>query len=110
MKTVQEVFNMAISSGLYGIANNPILREPNYVTVNGQTINVSSYMCTAIEGLRYCKAITNAECYAAQEEIDTYLGDYSFLSMALRDSGLSDSLEYRRAIYENWSSRPRLKM
>lgn len=94
MRTVQEIFNLAIKTGAY-------------------KLNGERFMCLALDSMRYNGLITIDECQLAENEIERYLkylgnkvkGGY--LGVALERSGLPFSFEDRLKIYQNWENRPK---
>lgn len=93
MRTVQEIFNLAIETGAYS------------------KLDGERFMCLALDGMRYDGQITIGECQLAENEIErylTYLGRKGgALEPALERSGLPFSFEDRLKIYQNWENRPK---
>lgn len=99
MRTVQEIFNLAIESGAY--ANAEKYDEDGYV-------KSSRYMCIAVEYLARTYKITAEEYEMTKQAIENYLKGFYSLASALIASRFSYKYEATLAIYEDWNSKPKL--
>ena len=90
MRSIQEVFNLAIA-------------HAGYPEVNG-------YMCSAVAVLRRDNRISVEERDSTWYSIDDYLEPAKsvFLEWALRAKGLPSTPNDRLAIYKDWANRPKL--
>lgn len=105
MKTIQEIFDLAINTGLYGADTDKTVYCPD-----GQEREVSRYMCFSLISLRWAGHITEEEGEVAKSEIEYYLSEFGYLADALSYHGLPYSFEDCLAVYKDWENRPRLKM
>lgn len=104
MKTTQEIFNLAISTGLYGPDAVRILCPDN------KWRDAKRHMCFSLQHLYYSKQITNEEYAQADREINRYLREFGYLPSALEANSLPSSFQDRLAIYKDWENRPKLEV
>ena len=105
MKTTQEIFNLAISTGLYSDS------VKRYVKCSDGIERLSTpHMCFALISLEYSGQITPDEHYQAVMEIEKYLTDWGYLEEALVSNDLPSSFQDRLAIYKDWENRPKLEV
>lgn len=90
MKSVQEVFNLAISLNYY------------------RDVGKDEFMCLALETMLEQEIITAREYLKAKKEINDYKGGFLTLRNRLTAAGLPSRFEDRLTIYKNWADKPEL--
>lgn len=105
MRSLQEIFNVAIDAGVY---------YPHYGGTAECGAYRSEFMCNAlhsISGSFGVELITDAEYEYAVAEIQAYIREYTeddcTLCMILKEQGKPYNFEARLAIYKDWANRPR---
>lgn len=103
---LQEIFNTVIDHGFY--CEKELY---NYDETGNYLSDTRDYMCGALFTAHRCGVITEKEFHFAERKIAEYLAltGRAFLESALSDSGLPNSFNARKAIYQNWANRPTLK-
>jgi hypothetical protein len=90
MRTVQEVFNLAISLNYY------------------KNTGVAKYMCLSVNTMHAHTIVTLSELLRVEEEIEKYIGSSVTLKLALASCELPYQFEDLLHIYLNWADRPNL--
>lgn len=89
---MQSILNKVLKAGLY--VEDPIHNES------------SQYMCQSLSIALKKRVINISEYVQASNEIDTYIGNESFLSDHLDKLGLPNDFSNRFNVYANWGERP----
>lgn len=105
MRTTQEIFNLAISTGLYSDGVKRYVECPD-----GIERLSTPHMCFALISLEFSGQITFCEHYQAETEIQEYLANWGYLEEALLSNDLPFSFKDRLAIYMDWENRPKLEV
>ena len=107
-KSVQEIFDLAISGGFYTIVS---------------TLSSSRYMCNSVEIMHRRSLLSNSEYLEAMMQIEEYLSylcgkvqnpyDCVLLSDVLKKLGVlskelskQDDFDFQVSIYSDWDNRP----
>ena len=107
-RTVQEVFNLAISEGFYGV---------------NETLSSSYYMCSSLETMHRRSLLSDSEYLEAMIQVEEYLSylcgkvqkpyDCVLLSHVLKKLGVlskdlskQETFDFLVSIYSDWDNRP----